>query len=264
MRLEDIHRHAKIISQSLRLKTYPMAIKMLKGENEIPEGATRPLKEIGKHLDLCQAFAMTRWEGKTMALFKEDMWCFEPVVGYGLAEAPKEFLEGRNRYPATAKTLEAGGEWAQACPRMELGAYRGIVSAPLSMCNFMPDMFMLYCDPSQLTHLLIAVNWIDGGDITTTLSGHAGCVHSVVPVLKHKQFWVASPCQGDRRIAATQDTELIFSGPIEDIDDLVEAFGHLEGEWKYPWKPYLQYERELNDNYAELGRKMGMDHLHGK
>jgi uncharacterized protein (DUF169 family) len=206
---------------------------------------------------------MTRWGEKTMALLKEDMWCFEPVMGYGLAEPPQEFLEGRNRYPSTAKTLEAGSRWARQCPRLELGKYIGIMSAPLNKCSFEPDVFMLYCDPSQLTHILIAMNYIDGGDVTTTLSGHAGCVYAVVPVIKNKKCWVTSPCQGDRRIAATQDTEVIFSGPPEILTDLLDAFHHFEGEWKYPWQPYLQYERELGDNYAELGKKMGMDHLKG-
>ena len=259
MELKELHRHAEAVMQELRLKTPPLALKMLKSPDDIPPQAIRPVKDMGRHLDLCQGFSRSRWEGKTMAFLKEDMWCFEPVIGYGLAEPPKPFLEGHNRYPATAKTLEAGGNWAKSAPRLEVGIYVGIVSAPLTDCSFEPDMFLLYCDPAQLTHIMIAKNWIDGGDITTTLSGHAGCVHAIVPVLKEKKCWVTSPCQGDRRIAATQDSELIFSGPLEILPDLVEAFNFFEGEWKYPWPHYLQYERELSDNYAELGKMMGMD-----
>lgn len=260
MDLKELHQYAEDILQALRLKTYPLAIKMLKAEDEIPKEAIRPVRDMGYHLDLCQGFSRTRWEGKTMAFLKEDMWCFEPAVGYGLAEPPKAFLEGHNRYPATAKTLEAGSNWAKSAPRLDVGIFVGIVSAPLNNCSFEPDMFLLYCDPAQLTHIMIAKNWIDGSDITTTLSGHAGCVNAIVPVLKNKKCWVTSPCQGDRRIAATRDSELIFSGPIEILPDLVEAFNSFEGEWKYPWPHYLQYERELSDNYAELGRKMGMDY----
>lgn len=260
MDLKELQKHAKETVEAMHLKTYPLAIKMLQSEAEIPEGAIRPVRDMDTHLDLCQAFSMSRWDGKTMALMKEDMWCFEPVVGYGLAKPPKAFLEGRNRFPATARTLEAGSNWAKSFPRLEVGLYTGIASAPLNTCNFEPDLFMIYCDPSQLTYILIARNWIDGDNITTTLSGHAGCVSAVVPVLTNNKCWVTSPCQGDRRYAGTQDTELIFSGPTEILADLVKAFNSFEGEWKYPWRHFLQYERELSDYYAELGRMMGMDY----
>jgi uncharacterized protein (DUF169 family) len=121
MELKELHQYGEAVMQELRLKTRPLALKMLKPEDEIPAEAIRPVKDMGKHLDLCQGFFRTRWEGKTMAFLKEDMWCFEPVVGYGLAEPPAPFLEGHNRYPATAKTLEAGGNWAKSAPRLDTG-----------------------------------------------------------------------------------------------------------------------------------------------
>ena len=74
------------LERRLRLKTFPLAIKMLESEKDIPEGAKRPLKDFGHHFSLCQVFQMSRREGRTMAMVKEDHWCFEPVVGYGLGE----------------------------------------------------------------------------------------------------------------------------------------------------------------------------------
>jgi hypothetical protein len=47
-----------------------------------------------------------------MAMLKEDHWCFEPVVGYGLGEPPEYFLEGHNRYPRDVETLAAGKTYA--------------------------------------------------------------------------------------------------------------------------------------------------------
>jgi hypothetical protein len=34
-----------------------------------------------------------------MALLKEDNWCFYPVIGYGLAEPPADFLDYNSCYP---------------------------------------------------------------------------------------------------------------------------------------------------------------------
>ncbi|MHA1410678.1 MAG: DUF169 domain-containing protein, partial [Candidatus Odinarchaeia archaeon] len=94
MDLENLHKNAESIWKKLRLRTHVLAIKMLKDIKDIPKEAKRPVKDLGYHLDLCQGFAMSRWEGETIAMLKEDMWCFEPVVGFGLAEPPKFFLEG--------------------------------------------------------------------------------------------------------------------------------------------------------------------------
>ena len=76
--------YSEEIERRLRLKTYPIALKLLKTEKDIPEKAIRPLKDLGHHLSICQSFQMSRREGKTMAMLKEDNWCFEPVVGFGL------------------------------------------------------------------------------------------------------------------------------------------------------------------------------------
>lgn len=193
MGLARLREAAAGVEAILRLQTLPLAVKMLKSEEEIPEGAKRPLKDLGHHLSTCQLFAMARRQGMILAQLKEDMWCVEPVIGYGMAEAPDYFLEGHNRYPATARTLEAGRAWAQAFPRLKVGEYVGIASAPARAANFEPDLVMLYCDPSQLTQLLIAKNWIDGRDVECGLSGHADCVYAVVPTVQTGQWSIASP-----------------------------------------------------------------------
>ena len=261
MDLENLHKNAENIWKKLRLRTHILAIKMLKDKKDIPKEVKRPVKDLGYHLDLCQGFAMSRWEGETVAMLKEDMWCFEPVVGLGLAEPPEIFLEGDNRFPSSAMTQEAGKNWAQSFPCLKVGKYVGIVSAPLETCNFEPDMFVIYCDPSQLTHLLIIKECIDGGSITCTLSGHAGCVYTIVPVLQNKQCQIVSPCMGDRRTAMTQDNEIIFSAPIEVLVDFLKALNYLEKQdiWKFPWVPTLYPEHKLSESYIKIGKIIGMN-----
>ncbi len=246
MDLKDIHKKAEDIWKKLRLRTHILGIKMLKDKNDIPEEAKRPIKDWGYHLDLCQGFAMSRWAGEIIAMLKEDMWCFEPVVGYGLAQAPEIFLKN----------------WAQSFPRLKLGKYIGIVSTTLDKCNFKPDMFIIYCDPSQLTQLLIVKECIDGISVNCTLSGHAACVYAIVPVIQNKQCIVSSPCLGDRRTAMTQDNEIMFSGPIEILGDLAKALEYLEEQnmWKFPWVPTLYPEHKLSEIYTKIGKIIGMNY----
>jgi len=134
--LKKYHDYADELERRVRLKTYPIAIKLLQKKANIPKDAKRPLKDFGYHLAQCQAFYLTRCEGETIALLKEDEWCFEPVTGYGLAEPPQRFLEGHNRYPRDVATLNAGANYASEFPRFEVGKYVGIVSAPLATTTF--------------------------------------------------------------------------------------------------------------------------------
>jgi len=259
LKIDDLNKQGKILMEKLRLGTYPLAIKMIKSEKEIPENAYRPLKDSGYHLDVCQGFAKSRWEGKTVAMLKEDMWCFETVIGYGLAEAPEDFIKGYNRYPECALNEEAGRRGAEVVPRFELNKYIGVVSAPLNSCNFEPDLCIIYSTPAQLTQLLIAKNAIDGEDVNCNLSGHDACIYAVVPVLKNNKCVVASPCRGDRCNAMTQNNEIIFSAPVSMLNDLVISLNHLENnDWGFPWPFELRPERELADNYAKIGRAIGI------
>lgn len=62
------------LERYLRLRTKPVAARMIRRENEIPDGATRPLKDLGSHISLCQAFSQARRHGVIIAMLKEDNW----------------------------------------------------------------------------------------------------------------------------------------------------------------------------------------------
>ena len=259
MELNILHEYGDKIETFLKLNTLILAIKLLK-KKEIPLDAKRPKKDFGYHLSLCQAFAISRREGRSLALLKEDMWCFEPVIGLGLAKAPPYFLQGHNRFPETARTLEAGKNWAQSLPHLEGGKYVGIAFTPLSKTTFEPDIIILYCNPAQLTQILIAINWIDGKDINCRLSGHAGCVYSVVPVIQNNQFQVSIPCMGDRRRAMAQNDELVFSAPVKKVKELVAGLEALEKNKRgLPVKFQQMPEYKLEDSYVKIGKLIGLD-----
>lgn len=264
----DFNGYGEELDQRLRLRSYPIAVKLLGKEEEIPEGAIRPVKDLGYHLSTCQAFFSSRnklGQGMSIAMLKEDMWCFEPVIGYGIAEPPEYFLAGHNRFPESVRSLEAGSNWARAFPRFKFGKYIGIVSTPLAAVNYEPDLIIIYCNPAQLTNLLMATVWNDGKDISCRISGHAACVYSVVPVIQGGECQVTIPCLGDRRRAMAQDDELIFSVPKGKVEDLVLGLRHFEEHgYKPVAHPMVMPEYELVESYAEIGRMLGMDIAVGK
>lgn len=246
----------KRMEQQLRLNTYPLAIKMIETSEDIPPEAFRPLEKFGKCLSTCQAFALSRRFGETVAQLFEDMWCPEPVLGFGLAEPPDYFFEGKTRYPHGVKSLEAGANWAKEFPRFDAGKYVGVVSAPLTTATFEPDVVIVYCDSAQLLRLLLGLAYEDGRDITTVLGGHSACVYSVVPSILKGECQASVPCRGDRGYAGTQDYEMIFSIPQDQLERVVEGMDQPATS-SIPTRFSMNPEYMLSEGYSEIARLMG-------
>jgi uncharacterized protein (DUF169 family) len=256
--LKTYREYGAELERRLRLKTFPVAIKLLEKEKDIPEGAKRPLKDFGHHFSLCQTLEMSRRDGKIMAMLKEDHWCFEPVVGYGLGEPPDYFLQGHNRYPKDVATLEAGKHYAEEFPRLEAGKYIGMASAPLPSTNFQPDVIMIYCDAAQLCLLLLGREYKDGRNLKCSISGHAACVYGVVPAVQSGECQMAVPCRGDHYRAMAGDEEMIFTVPAGKLEDLMLGLRAIEKTGsKLPVGYSFRPEYPLLDSYQKIGEMMG-------
>jgi uncharacterized protein (DUF169 family) len=248
-----LHKYAEELERRIRLQSNVLAIKLLKSEKEVPRGAERPLRDWGYRVPLCQGYALSRKEGRAVAMFQEDMVCFEPIVGYGWAKTPKYFLEGHNRFPQDVKDLKAGKNYAADFPRLGTGKYKGVVSASLSKVNFAPDMVLIYCNSAQLSLLLLGREYMDGHDLKCSLSSHAACVYSVVPVLQNKQCQVSVPCRGDRYFAMAGDDEIILTLPTPKIEEMVRGLRHLDKHGsRLPRNPAMQREPSFPESYMKI------------
>ena len=260
MSLDSLHTMGTQLEMWLRMRVHPIAVKMLKSRDEIPADAIVPTRDWGHKYSLCQSFAKSQREGRTIAMFLEDMWCFEPAAGLGLVQLLPEFFEGHHRYPDSVRDLKGAATWCQNLPRLDHGQYTGIVSAPIGSCSFMPDVITMHVNGMQTSQLMIVKNWIDGKDVHTQLSGHAACVYAVVPVLKEGGCTVAIPCRGDRRFASAQDDELFYSLSPELLPDFIAGIAHLEKHnWGIPSSQEYKDEYDLKPAYAKSGEMYGMD-----
>jgi len=260
LELEELHNMGTEFERWLRVRVHPIAVKLLESKDDIPEGAIIPTRDLRKRITLCQAFSKSQRTGETIAMFKEDHWCFEPLIGLGLAERIPAFLEGYHRYPDSVKDMRAASEWCKNMPYLEFGRYEGVVTGPISTCKFMPDVIVIHVNGMMTSQLLIVKNWIDGGDIHCQLSGHAGCVYSIVPAIKQKSCNVAIPCRGDRQVAMAQDDEIFFSFVPEMLPDFVAGINWLEKQnWGIPMNLMLKEEVELRPKYIEMAKKLGVD-----
>jgi len=260
MTLEELHEMGTELEYWLRMRVHPIAVKLLRNKEEVPEGAIIPTRDWAHKYSLCQSFARSQRNGETIAMFKEDNWCPEPVIGLGFVERTPYFLEGHHRHPDSIKDLKAASEWCKNMPHLEYNLYQGIVSAPVNTCNFLPDVILMHVNGMMTSQLLIVKNWIDGKDIHAQLSGHAVCVYSIVPTILKKDCNIAVPCKGDRRLAFAQDDEIIFTMVPEMLPNFIEGSRWLqEHNWGIPMIQEYKEEYDLKPKYRDLLDKIGMD-----
>ena len=150
--VNDYNTYGDLIERLMALRTSPLAVKMLKTENDIPQNALRPKRDKGYHFAQCQAFSLSRFQGKTVAMRKEDNWCWGPLFAYGLIERSMA-----DSYPELQNDIKV-------LPLLEYGKYIGILSAPLIL-----PILGIGCPPIK-TSILSFTNFTDGSLVTTTPS----------------------------------------------------------------------------------------------
>ncbi len=224
---ETINRYGSDLLNMLVLRTYPIAIKMLKDESEIPEGAKRPKKDLGEHYSACQAFGIVRKKGTTLAMFIEDHWCFEPIIGYGLVEPPKEFMEGSGS-DFFIQDKKAAKERTQSISMLPYGKYKGMVMGPLQKVNYVPDLTVIYCNATQLRHMLFCLMLRNGYRVTSTLDPLWSCVYSVVPSLLTGDCQVTVPDPGEFERGGASDDEMMFTIPAGRMEELMYGVYHYD------------------------------------
>ena len=194
--LSGFNKYGEELETSLLLRTAPIAVKMLEKEADIPKGAFRPKKDGGYHIAQCQAFGMSRREGKTVAMLKEDHWCPTALMAYGMVPQP-------------ASTAMFG----ESFERFEVGKYIGAVTAPLKSAAFMPDVVLLYANPAQIRGLLLPMMMGGGGSQVSTYLFLPSCAHCVVDPMKTGKYCVVLPDPGEYQRALTLEEEMIFAVP---------------------------------------------------
>jgi uncharacterized protein (DUF169 family) len=251
------------LEKLLILRYAPIAVKLLTSEAEIPASAVRPKRDMGKHLALCQAFAMVRRQRKSLVLLKEDHWCVWPLIGFGLVP----FEEGADYYDkaVTANFIEdpdkARTFFKTSYPRLAPDSNIGLALAPLDTADFIPDFVLVYLKPAQLRSALMSIKYKSGELLEAKFDSVDSCVHSTIPVLKDGKYKITVPDPGEYERGLTDEDEMILSVPADKLGDLVAGldilskvgFGyrqlHMEMDTDFP-RPQF---------YDDLFQRWGLD-----
>ncbi|MFQ6015270.1 MAG: DUF169 domain-containing protein [Anaerolineae bacterium] len=249
----DVKEFDAALTRHLRPHTFPLAIRMVREGEELPERVKHPFKDLGVRLGICQGFSMARRYGWVLALGGEDISCPPAKAVFGFAPRLDYFVEGHLCAGMYTETPEAGAVSESLVAMFNEGQYAYILIAPLHHISFEPDVILIYGSSAQVMRLVAATLWKSGGYITSRFSGRADCSDSIIHTMKTGQPQVILPCYGDRIFGQTEEHEMAFSLLPEKMGEIVEGFeGTHKGGIRYPIPSYLRYTAEFPPQYARL------------
>ena len=241
--LEKFNSYGEVLEYQLMLRTSPIAVKMLESESDIPEGSFRPKKDNGYHLSQCQAFALSRRNGTTVAMLKEDHWCPAAPEAYG-------------NVPQGNDTNQQG----QSYDKFPSGKYVGILTAPLKSASFIPDLVIMWSNNAQLRALILSMDRSESSQIKSRFLPPS-CSYAVVNPIQDGNFWIVLPDPGEYERGLGTEDEMMFSIPGAKMETLIAGLKRNEkGYFAYRHHhPYIRPDFPRPDFYRETFKSWGLD-----
>ena len=243
----------EIMSTYVRPQTYPLAVKMLISEDEIPEETKKPLIDFGAQFTLCQAITLSRKEGISIVLDRDSQSCPIALSGLGFVN-PREYLTGEHVVAPINQSVEARKKAANNMPRFNFGDYKYVLIAPLQNANFDPDVILFYGDGPRVMRMIQGAVFSSGEALVSKSVGSGGCLQAVVASVLEGKCKFCVPGNGERIVGSLANDELGFAMPKSRFEDVMEGLklSH-EGMQTYPVKSgYLHLEHTMPPPYVEL------------
>jgi len=248
--MEDLKLIDGELNKYLRLQTFPIALRMLKSEAEIPEKSRRPFKQTNQKIAICQGFAMARKYGWTVVMGQEDMACPPGSAAYGFFKDTSYFDEGNMVFPTYAPNLELGKTLEADTPRFPYGEYSHILVAPLERADFEPHLLIIYAMPAQVMRLIHGAVYEQGHALAASSQCRIGCA-IVAAVMQSGECTFAVPGNGDRVFGGCQDHEMSFFLPMKRVAGLLAGLAaNHKGGTRYPIPVNLMYQPSFPKNYS--------------
>lgn len=223
----------KSLNEYLKLSTYPVGVKLLRSIREIKEDVR--IRKPRVKLSVCQVIGLSRIYGWNIAASISDMTCIYGAIALGLIDPPSDIKNGKVAYEGGAyKTMEAGEKAFKNMYKVN-DRYEGFETGPIHELYFDPDIILIYGNSAQINRLIHSLTWGNGERLEFSSLGEYACADYIAyPIITGKAH-ITLPCYGDRRFGHSQFDEIVFSIPINKINDLIEGLKKLhEVGYRYP------------------------------
>lgn len=208
----------------LTLRWSPVAVKLLKSGEDIPDNVVEPPTPL-RH---CQAITVAR-RGNSLYMPPSKHACPDGAAIMGLIPMSPKLRSGE-LYLLFKKlpNIECAQKMIASRPAFAAGTYRATVLAPLEDAAFEPDVVIFTIYPEQVMWLCCASSYGSGERHVFHTSGYnSTCADLTVQVMKSQKMNISFGCYGARAISDISDFEAYLSTPYNQIHTLVESLEKL-------------------------------------
>ena len=174
--MEDLEKYKKMGQEfidKLKLRTFPVAVKMILPGEEVPSNALRPQEVFGREIPACMGYTWCRRSGFSFYFSGSDIACKPASVHYfGLeqTEDPDDVFKAWERKAKYKINAEAEKKSRENDATLKFGEIQGFIVSPLNMTIVKPDLVMIYTSPVNLSHLILGATY-NGDCITSHFNG---------------------------------------------------------------------------------------------
>ncbi|MEF2773728.1 MAG: DUF169 domain-containing protein [Megasphaera massiliensis] len=250
---ELIDKTLQTLTSRVRPTTFPIGVKLLKSAEQLPAKYKSP-KKMGKRWGVCQAIFAARCIGWMVVLTPEDQACSLAQSLIGFDKRIPFYTDGNLACGMFTETTEAGKNSEEVLGKFPEGEYQYLVIGPLEkFADLAPDFIWVYGMPGQITRLIQASLYKNGGSITSSFTGRGGCISAIAGTINKQACQVVVNGNGERVFAHAQDIEMSFTIPwnkVEEVMDGLEAT-HKNGV-RYPYPAFFNYTPDFPPKYQKL------------
>jgi dephospho-CoA kinase len=199
----------------MRLRSFPVAMRLLEDRNELDEIPF--LRRLDNKVTMCQLFTLVRTCDWTVGADTESFIGSMCPSIIGLAELPEPVLDGSFRSIVWTKTRRDGAKMESSIPRIPFGRFQAVALAPLVYNPFDPDMVLIYGNPAQMMLLVNSLQHESYEVMQFHCVGETSCSDAVARCWLDRKPSLAIPCYGERRYGHAQDDELVMALPPESV-----------------------------------------------
>ncbi|RXE55303.1 hypothetical protein ABH15_11035 [Methanoculleus taiwanensis] len=218
---------ADILKTGLDLKGSPVAVKLAKSPEGIPEGV-EPIEETVRH---CQMISRARKDGAIFYATADKHTCMGGSWALGLRELTPSLRSGEFYYKlGKFESWAACMRTINAVPHVPENETYATVYAPLEKTPFDPHVVIIVASPRSMLKLAQSAIYKLGGRIQSSMSGiQSVCADATAQPYLTGQANYSLGCDGSRKFSGIEDDEMVMGIPAELLPELAEAVTIVTG-----------------------------------
>jgi len=207
----DWEKLTRRIERLMRLKSFPVAFKMLRKKADLD---TIPFIRRPEHkVTLCQLINLARNFDWTVGADADDFLFATCPSIIGLTDVPQSHKDGTFRSIVWVATKNDGLNYEASIPRLPLGEYQAVAMAPLVYNPFEPDIVLIYANPAQMMLLINSLQFSRYEVMQFFCVGESSCSDAIARSFNTGKPSLSIPCYGERRYGHAQDEDLVMAVP---------------------------------------------------